>query len=99
MKFILFAILLFSINGDLNKIAEINRLKKEAQQAYLEKNFKEAAAKYTILVDSLGQDGDELLLNLAHCYFNLKDTTHAINHYKQLTRSDNKSYQCFLERC
>jgi Ca-activated chloride channel homolog len=93
MKFLLFTIMLFLVKGDFNKIAEINRLKKEAQQAYHDRNFKEAVTKYSILVDSLGQNDDELLMNLAHCYFNLKDTTHAINHYKSLTKSDNKSFQ------
>ena len=93
MKLIGVVLMLLTLNGDFNRIAEINRLKKEASEAYAEKKYSEAAVKYHILIDSLGQYDDDLLMNLSHCYFNLNDTSNAISHYKQLTQSVDKFNQ------
>ncbi len=93
MKLFTVILILMTIHGDINKIAEINRLKKEAARDYLNKDYKDAAVKYQTLVDSLGQEDDELHMKLSHCNFHLGDTTRAISNYKQLTQSDQKPLQ------
>ncbi len=93
MKIIFLSFIFLFLSGDFNRIAEINRLKKEAANEYLQKHYKEAAAKYRILIDSLGENDDQLMMNLSHCYFHLKDTTNAFSSYKKLTQSSDKKYQ------
>ncbi len=77
MKSILLFLFLSVFADDINKIAAINRIKKEADEAYQNKNYQEAAMKYSLLVDSLGQKDDKILLNLSNAYFNANDTTNA----------------------
>jgi len=85
MKNILLFLLLTIFADDINKIATVNRIKKEADEAYQNENYLEAAQKYSILVDSLGQKDDKLLLNLSNAYFKNNDTTNAKYLYYQLT--------------
>ncbi len=81
------AALLFS---GVNDIATINRLKKEAAQAYQNGNFSEAIARYQILVDSFNIEDEHLKLNLANAYFQSRDTSTAYNYYRQLLNSNNQ---------
>jgi len=74
---------------DLDKIGKINSLKSEAKKAYLGGDYKTAVEKYTYLIDSLGVNEDEVLLNLANSYFELQDTSHLSNAYLPLTQSSN----------
>ena len=76
---------------DLDKIGKINSLKKEAKKAYLGGDYKTAVEKYRYLIDSLGVKEDEVLLNLANSYFELRDTTNISNAYLPLTQSTNSS--------
>ena len=98
MKIMLIAMLSLIHFDDLNKIAMVNRLKKEAEIAYNENKFGEAAEKYRILVDSLGLDDEKILLNLSHCYFNLKDTTSAYSHYRSLAASTNSALRSVAQQ-
>lgn len=81
------AALLFT---DLDKIGKINTLKSEAKKAYLGGDYKMAIEKYRYLVDSLGVQEDEVLMNLANAYFESQDTTHTFNSYQALSQSQNK---------
>jgi outer membrane biosynthesis protein TonB len=72
---------------DPTLISRINSLKADAKKAYLKNDFKTAIKKYRYLVDSLNVREDEVLLNLASAYYNLKDTTHALSQYQSLTAS------------
>ncbi len=74
---------------DLDKISKINSLKSEAKKAYLGGDYKTAVDKYRYLVDSLGVKEDEVLLNLANSYFELKDTSNLVSAYQPLTQSSN----------
>ncbi len=74
-------------------IGKINALKNEAKKAYNAGDYKTAAQKYTYLIDSLGIQEDELILNLANAKFNLNDTTGAQNGYRSLTASTNKFHK------
>lgn len=72
---------------DPTLISKINGLKADAKKAYLKNDFKTAIQKYRYLVDSLNVREDEVLLNLASAYYNLKDTTNALSQYQSLTAS------------
>jgi Ca-activated chloride channel family protein len=90
MKFVLVIFLIINPLSDLDKIAKINKAKKEAEQAYLAADYSLANAKYLYLKDSLGVTDDKLLLNLANTQFILADTTSALSSYSELKDSPNK---------
>ncbi len=78
-------LLLFATGpGDIRKI---NALKSEAKAAYVKGDYQVAIDKYKYLVDSLGVNEEEVLLNLANAYFNSKDTVNAPSTYLPLTQS------------
>ncbi len=90
MKY-LFTILIVALTiGDLDKIAAVNRLKKEAKEAYLKGDYETALSKYQYLVDSLNIEDDNITLNLANAYYHTKDTTQAVNNYSSLLDSKSK---------
>ncbi|MDH5610038.1 MAG: hypothetical protein OEY56_11220 [Cyclobacteriaceae bacterium] len=70
------------------EIARVNRLKKEAERAFMEKDFETAIRNYRYLSDSLAIDEDPLNLNLAHAYFQSGDTTNARSYYATAATSD-----------
>jgi len=76
---------LFSI--DPSKISKVNKLKSEAKKAYLAGDMKTAIEKYKFLVDSLKVDEEEVAMNLANAYFNVNDTSSALNRYQPLSVS------------
>ena len=86
MKFItLFIIALITI--DPSRIAKVNGAKSEAQKAYMDGNYKKAVSMYTYLADTLDVREDEVMINLANSYFQVKDTANAITTYQSLTAS------------
>lgn len=89
MKIPVFILILFFtvIPNDLNRIAEINKYKREAKEAYEAGNYRKAAEAYQYLVDSLEVADENVLLNLSNAYFNLNDTTNARKYYSLLTSS------------
>ena len=83
---VVFVVLLLSFT-DPTQISKINGLKADAKKAYLKNDFKTAIKKYRYLIDSLHVREDEVLLNLASAYYNLKDTTNALSQYQSITQS------------
>ncbi len=90
MKLVILFLATALIFTDLDKIGKINTAKAEAKKAYLSGNFKVAIEKYKYIIDSLGVNEDEVRANLASAYFQLNDTTNAINSYSQLIQTPNK---------
>jgi len=88
MKYLVLSILLLTSTDPL-KIGKINRIKKEAREAYTSANYKTAVTKYKYLIDSLQVNEDEVMINLANSYFHLKDTANAFTSYQSLTGSTN----------
>ena len=78
---------------DPGKIGKVNKAKAEARKAFLRGEFKNAAAQYRTLVDSLGVKEDEVTMNLAHSYFQLNDTVNARNTYSSLTTSPSAKFR------
>lgn len=90
MKYIIALILLASPLNDLDKIAKVNSLKKEAKAAYNQGEYKTAIEKYSFLLDSMQIEDDNIELNLANAYYKLKDSTNAVNGYNNLLSSKDK---------
>lgn len=90
MKYLIALLLVISPLTDINEIAKVNKLKKEAKQAYNNGDFKTALEKYTYLVDSMNVEDNTILLNMANSYYQLKDTTQALNTYQGLTSINDK---------
>lgn len=89
-----FILIILFIQGDgITRIAEINKYKKEGNQAYMASDYKKSAEKYRYLFDSLDVKEDPLIVNLAHSYFHLNDTSNAINFYTILTGSKEAKYK------
>ena len=72
MKILIAIFLIVNPFSDLDKIARINKAKKEAERAYLAKDYSLANTKYLYLKDSLGVTDEKLLLNLANTQYLLK---------------------------
>src|SRR5687768_7175775 len=89
MKFVWLVLVVLLVN-DPAKISRINNAKADAKDAFQSGDYKTAVEKYTYLVDSLGVNEDEVLLNLAHARYLLKDTANAITQYQSLTQSANR---------
>ena len=91
MKFLLVIFLVINPITDLDKVAKVNKAKKEAEQAYLAEDYALANAKYLYLKDSLGVNDEKLLLNLANTQYILQDSTGALNSYSDLKDSPDKA--------
>ena len=86
MKFIVLSIIgLIAI--DPSRIAKVNGAKSEARKAYMDGDYKKAVSMYTYLTDTLDVREDEVMINLANSYFQVKDTANAISTYQSLTAS------------
>lgn len=87
MKYTLSILLVIASFGDLDRIAKINQLKKEAKQAYQIGDFSQAISKYHYLLDSMNVEDERIRLNLANAYYQSNDTTNALNNYGSVTES------------
>ena len=98
MKYFILILLIINPLTDLDKIAKVNKTKKEARQAYLDQNYQLAHDSYKFLIDSMGVKEDEVLLDFAHTQYQLKDTTNAVTNYQQLTQSANATIASVAEQ-
>jgi len=87
MKYLVISILVLITSNDPTKIGKINSAKAAAKKAYNAGDFKTAISKYRYLIDSLDVTEDEVTLNLANAYFQVKDTANAYSTYQSLTGS------------
>jgi len=85
----LFLILAVSESG-LNRIATINSMKRQAEEAYVAKDWDKAIAALGILTDSLGVQEDEVFMNLGNAWLQKEDVANAASYYSRILRSDNK---------
>ena len=98
MKYLIAVLLIVSPFTDLDKIARVNKAKKEAEKAYMEGNYQKAHDAYKLLIDSMGVKEDEVLLDFAHTQYHLKDTTNAVKSYQQLAQSSNRTIASVAEQ-
>lgn len=92
MNTLFFYIILFYLNlRSLTNVSERNMLKIEAQKAFTQKKYNISIEKYQNLTTLSFTLEPESRMNLAHSYFNINDTTNALNEYSKLLRvSDEK---------
>lgn len=88
MKIASWMLAVFMVIGGIGDIATINRLKKEAEQAYQNGNYEQAIQRYQVLVDSLQVQDEKVRLNLAHAYLQAGDTATAQRQYGQLMNAE-----------
>jgi len=77
------------LSTDPREIAKINSLKKEAESSFKAGKYEDALAKFQLL-DSLGVEDPALKLNLAHTYYQMNDTTGALNSYRSVLYAPDK---------
>lgn len=88
MKWFALTILLAVSVTDIRKIAQVNKIKSMAEEAFKNGDYATAIDSYRLLTDSLSVDEDPVLLNLANAYFLQKDTTSAAQYYSRLLASN-----------
>lgn len=76
--------------GGLHKTARINERKTLAEEAFKKKHFKEALVHYNYLTDSMKVTEEAILINKAHCYYNLKDSKKAKDTYASVSHAHDK---------
>lgn len=91
MKIILIIFLFINPVDDLNRIAEINSLKKEAKEAYTSGDYEQAVLTYEKLVNEYGLGDENILLNLANSYYKKENHEKALELYASLYESSNTS--------
>ena len=91
MKVLILIFLIISNNILENDISKINKLTKNAEKAFKEKNYKIAINDYNTLIDSFNIKNEKIHLNLAHSYLLSNDTLKAIENYNMASvTNDNK---------
>ena len=89
MKVVILILLILSNNILENNIPKINKLTKNAEKAFKEKNYKVAINDYNILIDSFNISNEKIHLNLAHSYLLSNDTLKAIENYNMASITNN----------
>ena len=89
MKALILILLVLSNNILENNISKINKLTKNAEKAFKEKNYKVAINDYNILIDSFNISNEKIHLNLAHSYLLSNDTLKAIENYNMASITNN----------
>jgi tetratricopeptide (TPR) repeat protein len=74
-------------NTIFTRTATANRLKQEAALFYRHRDYLSAMLKYRTLVNDLEVKEEEVILNMAHCYYNMEDTAKARIQYEKLLNS------------
>ena len=89
MKALILILLVVSNNILENNISKINKLTKNAEKAFKEKNYKVAINDYNTLIDSFNISNEKIHLNLAHSYLLSNDTLKAIENYNMASITNN----------
>ena len=93
MKMLILILLVLSNNILENDISKINKLTKNAEKAFKEKNYKVAINDYNTLIDSFNISNEKIHLNLAHSYLLSNDTLKAIENYNMASITNNNKIQ------
>lgn len=74
----------------LSRSGDIRQFKQQANDAFQQGQYDEALVFYRYLYDNLNVGEEEILVNLAHCYFVQKNTKQATALYQIACRSANQ---------
>ncbi|MCB0516723.1 MAG: tetratricopeptide repeat protein [Chitinophagales bacterium] len=78
-----FIVFLLSVFSTINRAENTAERFSAANAAYQEKNYPQAIATYTSLLDSIGDTNALLHYNLANCYYKTDSLPQAILHYEK----------------
>lgn len=87
MKGVFLIVLAIVFAVDPAMVKKINSAKSAAENAFKKGDYTAAIGHYKYLVDTLGVNEDEVLINLANAYYLVKDTANAFNQYQAVTES------------
>ena len=90
MKVLILIFLIISNNILKNDISKINKLTKNAEKAFKEKNYKIAINDYNTLIASFNISNKKIHLHLAHSYLLNNDTLKAIKNYNMASVTNDK---------
>ena len=88
MRLILLANIFFAIWSFLNRFSEINNYIDSAKQNFQKGEYELAIKDYTILINQYKIKDEDILLNLAHSYYNIQDTSNSKKIYHNLLNSE-----------
>ena len=91
MKVLLILLVLLDGISGITKISKENSCKKEAEEAFLRKDYKTAITKFLYLSDSLKVQDEKAQLDLGHSYYNTNDLPNASKSYEKLYSSTDKN--------
>ncbi|NME69452.1 tetratricopeptide repeat protein [Flammeovirga aprica] len=81
---------IFSDHNGIGRIAEENKHKSVASEAFQAKDYKSAIEAYSYLVDSMNVQDEAAMLGLAHSYFLSEDMENALQRYVRLQNAEDK---------
>ena len=84
---VLMLTMLLAVLVDPATVKKINTAKAAAEQAFKKGDYPAAIRHYQYLVDSMGVQEDEVLVNLANAFYLAKDTANAFSQYQAVTES------------
>jgi tetratricopeptide (TPR) repeat protein len=87
LHYLIYIWILFSSKVEISNISRVNRLITEAEESYKNGQFVLALVKYRYLINTLQLRDNNILLNLAHCYYLNNDKEQALKYYEQLAQS------------
>lgn len=87
MKGVLLIALAIIFSVDPAMVKKINSAKSAAEDAFKKGDYPAAIGHYKYLVDTLGVNEEEVLINLANAYYLVKDTANAFSQYQAVTGS------------
>lgn len=86
IKFLFFLLVTLAL-VDPATVRKINAAKAAAEEAYRKGDYLTAVRHYQFLVDSMGVNEDEVVLNLANAFYLAKDTANAFDTYQAVSES------------
>jgi Ca-activated chloride channel homolog len=86
IKFLFFLLVTLAL-VDPATVRKINTAKAAAEDAYRKGDYLTAVRHYQFLVDSMGVNEDEVVLNLANAFYLAKDTANAFSTYQAVSES------------
>ena len=93
MNFLLIIFLVIKSSISLNRVDEINKLFKSAENSFNSKDYNQSIENYRILIDSFQLSDEKIFLNLAHSYLLSNDTLKAIENYNYASLTENNKIQ------
>lgn len=87
MKYLIVLGFLSTFSAGFHRVSEINKIKEEAEKAFVNNDFGKSSDLYTLLLGKYTIEEESIHMNLAHSFFKKGERKKAEQHYLLLTRS------------